>query len=187
MATLALVGGVSIAFKKIVDHDAEVEERDPPPRSAAALALDNHLTLEPLGGRWGSTPAPLPPDDAPAVVVTRTSILFDGVFIAPLSRGDGGVEVRYKRSPDDLLIVPLVQALGARCDRVREAGASETCTLRVLADEATPTRVLYEIAFTAGVAGYPNVRPIVREADGGLSAVATDPSVPRDHSRPAPP
>jgi len=187
MATLALVGGVSIAFKNIVDHDAEVEERDPPARSAAALALDNHVTLEPLGGRWGDTAAPLPPDDAPTVVVTRTAILFDGVFVAPLPRGDGGVDARYKRGPNDLLIVPLVQALGARCERVREAGASETCTLRVLADEATPTRVLYEVAFTAGVAGYANVRPVVRDADGGLVAVTKGPNPPGGGSRPARP
>jgi hypothetical protein len=185
MAALALVGGVSIAFKKIVDHDVEAEDRDPPPRSAEALAQDYHVTLEPLGGRWGDTPAPLPPDDAPTVVVTPTAVLFDGVFVAPVPRGDGGVEGRYKRGPEDLLIVPLVQALGARCERVREAGANETCTLRVLADATTPTRVLLEVSFTAGTAGYASVRPIVRDVDGGLTSIATTRATPRDGSRPA--
>jgi hypothetical protein len=191
MATLALVGGVSIAFKNLVDRDAEVEDRDPPPRSAAALARDNHVTLEPLGGRWGDVAAPLPPDDAPTVVVTRTAILFDGVLVAPLSsaraHADAGVEDRYKRSPDDLMIVPLVQALVARCDRVREAGPHEPCTLRVLADEATPARVLNEVSFTAGAAGYTNVRPVVRDADGGLVAATKGASPTGDESRPARP
>ncbi len=85
------------------------------------------------------------------------------------------------------MIVPLVQALGARCERVREAGASGPCTLRVLTDQTAPTRVLNEVAFTAGVAGYANVRPIVRETDGGLGAVGPDSTAPRDGSRPAPP
>jgi hypothetical protein len=94
------------------------------------------------------------PDPEPIVIyVTRSRILFGEeptpVILLPEREVlvASGVEAKYKRSPGDLFLVPLAEAVEAEG---RRKGDDRPLEAVVIADASTPYRLLVEILFTLG-------------------------------------
>jgi len=118
-----------------------------PPSPAAASVMDDPAPEEPCVTT--SFPCPGTPESV-VVIVSRTQILVgdDPAPVVLLPARDvlvrGGLDTRYKRGPDDLLIVPLANALA----KVREQ--TKATDAIVVADAGTPYRLLSEVLFTLG-------------------------------------
>jgi biopolymer transport protein ExbD len=92
-----------------------------------------------------------------AVLISRSHIIVDDAIVCPVpSDPTHGIEGKYKRSgPNDLYIVPLANALQSWRERDRQLrvatgkdpSASEAI---IIADSATPYRLLVEVLFTLG-------------------------------------
>jgi biopolymer transport protein ExbD len=101
-------------------------------------------------------------ESSATVLVNNKYLLIDGDThpVAELSGGlkaiaQGGFDERLKRSgPDGMLISPLEHGLQwARA----QGGAPDKASLEVIADRATPYRVLFEVVYTATQAGFSNI------------------------------
>jgi hypothetical protein len=157
------------------------EEDDPPyvdvPRPPASL--------EELVARTPRLSLPItslrtPPATANVkVILTETDVLVAGHetpivhFDDPAAARDGGAPAALKRNgPNDLFITPLHSVLSWHIEH--ESPKESVSELVILADAATPYRLLFEVLYTAGQAGYGRYHFVVR-GESGLSSITTTP------------
>jgi biopolymer transport protein ExbD len=90
-------------------------------------------------------------------MISRSHIVVDDNVVCPVpADASHGVEAKYKKSgPNDLEIVPLENAAKSWRDRDRQVRAAtgkdpNASEAIVIADKATPYRLLVEVLFTLG-------------------------------------
>ena len=103
------------------------------------------------------------------VTVTKKVILVEGDAIAPINQGK--VDPTVKRDGENgYYITPLVEVLDKHAKRERKVadltGQKFDAQLLVIADQTTPYRLLTEIFYSCGQAGYQNYRLLVLKAKG---------------------
>ena len=106
------------------------------------------------------------------IVASKTQILVGDDKIVdlpgPEQLAQSGVDARYKRSgPNDLYIVPLANALAHARDTdkaIRQAKGQDASSSEavIVADAATPYRLLIEVLFTAGQTEFGKFHLMVR-------------------------
>ena len=111
----------------------------------------------------------LKPKLAVTVTVTKKVILVEGDAIAPINAGR--VDPAVKRDGENgYYITPLVEILekhARREKRVAEmSGQKFEGQLMLVADQTTPYRLLTEVIYSCGQAGYANYRLLVLKAKG---------------------
>ncbi|HXI58890.1 MAG TPA: biopolymer transporter ExbD [Polyangia bacterium] len=109
----------------------------------------------------------LKPKEAVSVTVTKKVILVEGDAIAPVNAGK--VDPAVKRDGENgYFITPLVDILEKHArkeKRVAElTGQKFEAQLMLIADQTTPYRLLTEIIYSCGQAGYANYRLLVLKA-----------------------
>jgi biopolymer transport protein ExbD len=92
-----------------------------------------------------------------AVILSKSHIVVDDNVVCPLpADASHGVEAKYKKSgPNDLEIVPLENAAHSWRERDRQFRAASgkdpnSSEAIIIADKATPYRLLVEVLFTLG-------------------------------------
>jgi biopolymer transport protein ExbD len=111
----------------------------------------------------------LKPKLAVSVVVTKKVILVEGDAIAPINAGK--VDPTVKRDGENgYYITPLVEILARHSKREKKVadlmGQKFEAQLMIVADQTTPYRLLTEIIYSCGQAGYANYRLLVLKAKG---------------------
>ena len=111
----------------------------------------------------------LKPKLAVTVTVTKKVILVEGDAIAPINAGR--VDPNVKRDGENgYYITPMVEILekhARREKRVAEmTGQKFEAQLMLVADQTTPYRLLTEVIYSCGQAGYANYRLLVLKAKG---------------------
>ena len=111
----------------------------------------------------------LKPKLAVSVTVTKKVILVEGDAVAPVNAGR--VDPAVKRDGENgYYITPLVELLekhARREKRVAElTGSKFEAQLMLVADQTTPYRLLSEVIYSCGQAGYANYRLLVLKAKG---------------------
>ena len=111
----------------------------------------------------------LKPKLAVSVTVTKKVILVEGDAVAPINAGR--VDPAVKRDGENgYYITPLVELLekhARREKRVAElTGSKFEAQLLLVADQTTPYRLLSEVIYSCGQAGYANYRLLVLKAKG---------------------
>ena len=106
---------------------------------------------------------------AVSVVVTKKVILVEGDAIAPINQGK--VDPTVKRDGENgYYITPLVEILEKHAKREKKVadltGQKFEAQLMIVADQTTPYRLLTEIIYSCGQAGYANYRLLVLKAKG---------------------
>jgi biopolymer transport protein ExbD len=106
----------------------------------------------------------LKPKEAVSVTITKKVILVEGEAIAPVNNGK--VDPAVKRDGENgYYITPLVDVLekySRREKKVAElSGQPFDAELMMVADQTTPYRLLTEIIYSCGQAGYANYRLLV--------------------------
>jgi biopolymer transport protein ExbD len=104
-----------------------------------------------------------------AVTITKKVILVEGDAIAPVNQGK--VDPTVKRDGENgYYITPLVEILEKHAKREKKVaeltGQKFDGQLMVIADQTTPYRLLTEIIYSCGQAGYANYRLLVLKAKG---------------------
>jgi biopolymer transport protein ExbD len=100
-----------------------------------------------------------------SVTLTKSAILVEGNAIADVH--DGAIDASDKQSGDvnGLVITPLLNALVARAELDKKIadmkGEMFEGAATIIADKATPYRLLTEVMYTAGEAQYKKYRLIV--------------------------
>src|SRR5262252_10394297 len=112
---------------------------------------------------------PLKPKLAVTVTVTKRVILVEGDAIAPINQGR--VDPAVKRDGENgYYITPLVEILEKHARREKKVaemtGQPFEAQLMLVADQTTPYRLLTEIIYSCGQAGYANYRLLVLKARG---------------------
>jgi biopolymer transport protein ExbD len=111
----------------------------------------------------------LKPKEAVSVTVTKKVILVEGDAIAPVNAGK--IDPAVKRDGENgYFITPLVDTLEKHArkeKRVAElTGQKFEAQLMLIADQTTPYRLLTEVIYSCGQAGYANYRLLVLKAKG---------------------
>ncbi len=111
----------------------------------------------------------LKPKLAVSVVITKKVILVEGDAIAPINLGK--VDPTVKRDGENgYYISPLVEILEKHAKREKKVadltGNKFEAQLMIVADGTTPYRLLTEIIYSCGQAGYANYRLLVLKAKG---------------------
>jgi biopolymer transport protein ExbD len=106
----------------------------------------------------------LKPKEAVSVTITKKIVLVEGDAIAPINNGK--VDPAVKRDGENgYYITPLVDVLEKHArkeKRVAElSGQKFEAQLMVVADQTTPYRLLTEVLYSCGQAGYGNYRLLV--------------------------
>jgi biopolymer transport protein ExbD len=106
----------------------------------------------------------LNPKEAVTVMVTKRVILVEGDGIAPVNNGK--IDPAVKRDGENgYFITPLVDVLEKHArkeKRVAElTGQKYEAQLMLVADQTTPYRLLTEVIYSCGQAGYANYRLLV--------------------------
>lgn len=106
----------------------------------------------------------LDPKQALHVMVTKKVIIVEGDAIASISNGRIGPE--HKREGEhSYYVTPLVDILEKHARRERKVaemqGQQFTGELMIIADKSTPYRLLTEVLYSCGQAGYANYRLLV--------------------------
>jgi biopolymer transport protein ExbD len=104
-----------------------------------------------------------------AITVTKKVILVEGDAIAPINLGR--VDPTVKRDGENgYYITPLVEILEKHAKREKKVaeltGQKFDAQLMIIADQTTPYRLLTEIFYSCGQAGYANYRLIVLKSKG---------------------
>ena len=104
-----------------------------------------------------------------AVTITKKVILVEGDAIAPINLGK--VDPTVKRDGENgYYITPLVEILEKHSKREKKVadltGGKYEAQLMIIADQTTPYRLLTEIIYSCGQAGYANYRLLVLKAKG---------------------
>jgi biopolymer transport protein ExbD len=111
----------------------------------------------------------LKPKLAVTVTVTKKVILAEGDAIAPVNAGR--VDPAVKRDGENgYYITPLVEILEKHAKREKRVaemtGQKFEGQLMLVADQTTPYRLLTEVIYSCGQAGYGNYRLLVLKAKG---------------------
>jgi biopolymer transport protein ExbD len=125
--------------------------------SSATITFDSNLQVP-------KSVTQLNPKEAVTVTVTKKVILVEGDGIAPVNNGK--VDPAVKRDGENgYFITPLVDILEKHArkeKRVAElTGEKYDAQLMLIADQTTPYRLLTEIIYSCGQAGYANYRLLV--------------------------
>jgi len=111
----------------------------------------------------------LKPKLAVTLTLTKKVILVEGDAVAPVNAGR--VDPTVKRDGENgYYITPLVEILEKHAKREKKVadltGQKFEAQLMVVADQTTPYRLLTEIIYSCGQAGYANYRLLVLKAKG---------------------
>src|SRR5262245_28828549 len=111
----------------------------------------------------------LKPKLAVTLTVTKKVILVEGDAVAPVNAGR--VDPTVKRDGENgYYITPLAEILEKHNKREKKVaeltGQPFDAQLMLVADQTTPYRLLTEIIYSCGQAGYANYRPLVLKAKG---------------------
>jgi biopolymer transport protein ExbD len=111
----------------------------------------------------------LKPKLAVTVTVTKKVLLVEGDGVAPINQGR--IDPAMKRDGENgYYISPLVDLLEKHAKRERKVadltGQKFEAQLMIVADQTTPYRLLTEIIYSCGQAGYANYRLLVLKAKG---------------------
>jgi biopolymer transport protein ExbD len=103
------------------------------------------------------------------LTVTKKVILVEGDAVAPINQGK--VDPTVKRDGENgYYITPLVDLLEKHAKREKKVaeltGQKFDAQLMIVADQTTPYRLLTEIIYSCGQAGYANYRLLVLKAKG---------------------
>jgi biopolymer transport protein ExbD len=111
----------------------------------------------------------LKPKLAVSVMITKKVLLVEGDAVAPINQGK--VDPTVKRDGENgYYITPLVQLLEKHARREKKVadltGSKFEAQLMIVADQTTPYRLLTEVIYSCGQAGYANYRLLVLKAKG---------------------
>ena len=111
----------------------------------------------------------LKPKLAVTVTVTKKVLLVEGDGVAPINQGR--IDPAMKRDGENgYYISPLVDLLEKHAKREKRVaeltGQKFEAQLMIVADQTTPYRLLTEIIYSCGQAGYQNYRLLVLKAKG---------------------
>jgi biopolymer transport protein ExbD len=111
----------------------------------------------------------LKPKMAVTVTVTKKVLLVEGDAVAPIN--NGRVDPAVKRDGENgYYVSPLVEILEKHAKRERRVaeltGQKFEAQLMIVADQTTPYRMLTEVIYSCGQAGYANYRLLVLKAKG---------------------
>jgi biopolymer transport protein ExbD len=111
----------------------------------------------------------LKPKLAVTVTVTKKVLLVEGDGVAPINQGR--IDPAMKRDGENgYYISPLVDILEKHAKREKRVaeltGQKFEAQLMIVADQTTPYRLLTEIIYSCGQAGYANYRLLVLKAKG---------------------
>jgi len=111
----------------------------------------------------------LKPKLAVTVTVTKKVLLVEGDGVATINKGR--IDPAMKRDGENgYYISPLVDLLEKHAKRERKVadltGQKFEAQLMIVADQTTPYRLLTEIIYSCGQAGYANYRLLVLKAKG---------------------
>jgi len=111
----------------------------------------------------------LKPKLAVTVTVTKKVLLVEGDGIAPIN--NGRIDPAVKRDGENgYYVTPLVDILEKHARREKKVaeltGQKFDAQLMIVADQSTPYRLLTEIIYSCGQAGYQNYRLLVLKAKG---------------------
>ena len=125
--------------------------------SNSLLTLDDNLQVPPSKSR-------LHAKEAVPVMITRKVVLVEGQAVAPINNGK--VDASLKTSGENgYLIQPIADILNQIARRERKvaemSGRPFESELMVVADKSTPYRLLTEVLYSCGQAGYSNYRLVV--------------------------
>lgn len=125
--------------------------------STSTIAFDANLQV-PL------STTQLRPKEAVTITVTKRVILVDGDGIAPITSGK--VDSAVKRDGENgYYITPLVDMLEKHARKEKKVaeltGVPWEAQLMLIADQTTPYRLLTEVLYSSGQAGYANYRLLV--------------------------
>ena len=109
----------------------------------------------------------LKPKEAVSVTITKKIVLVEGDAIAPINNGK--VDPAVKRDGENgYYITPLVDTLEKHAKREKRVaeltGQKFEAQLMIVADQTTPYRLLTEVLYSCGQAGYANYRLLVLKA-----------------------
>ena len=124
---------------------------------ALAVTLDDNLNPP-------SSTTQLDAKQAVQITVSRNLVLVEGDAVAPVNNGK--VDPTVKRDGENgYYITPLVQVLEKYARKEKKVaeltGQEFESQLMVIADASTPYRLLTEILYSSGQAGYQNYRLVV--------------------------
>jgi biopolymer transport protein ExbD len=111
----------------------------------------------------------LKPKLAVSVMITKKVLLVEGDAVAPINQGK--VDPTVKRDGENgYYITPLVELLEKHAKREKKVadltGNKFEAQLMIVADQTTPYRLLTEVIYSCGQAGYANYRLLVLKAKG---------------------
>ena len=106
----------------------------------------------------------LKPKEAVSVTITKKIVLVEGDAIAPINNGK--VDPAVKRDGENgYYITPLVDMLERHSRKEKKVaeltGQKFEAQLMLIADQTTPYRLLTEVLYSCGQAGYANYRLLV--------------------------
>jgi biopolymer transport protein ExbD len=109
----------------------------------------------------------LRPKEAVSVTITKKIVLVEGDAIAPINNGK--VDPAVKRDGENgYYITPLVDILEKHSRKEKKVaeltGQKFEAQLMLVADQTTPYRLLTEVLYSCGQAGYANYRLLVLKA-----------------------
>jgi biopolymer transport protein ExbD len=130
--------------------------------STSAITFDSNLQVP-------KSFTELKPKLAVTVTLTKKVILVEGDAVAPVNAGR--VDPTVKRDGENgYYITPLVDILEKHAKREKKVaeltGQTFEAQLMLIADQTTPYRLLTEIIYSCGQAGYANYRLLVLKAKG---------------------
>ena len=130
--------------------------------SASTITFDQNLQVP-------RSVTQLKPKLAVSVTITKKVILVEGDAVAPVN--SGRVDPTVKRDGENgYYITPLVEILEKHAKREKKVaeltGQKFEAQLMVVSDQTTPYRLLTEIIYSCGQAGYANYRLLVLKAKG---------------------
>jgi biopolymer transport protein ExbD len=125
--------------------------------TTSLITLDSNLQVPPSVTK-------LQAREAVPVTITKRLIVIEGDAVAPVNNG----KVDSSLKPDGengYLIQPIVDRLNLIASRERKVadmmGQKFSAELMVVADRSTPYRLLTEVLYSSGQAGYANYRLVV--------------------------
>jgi biopolymer transport protein ExbD len=106
----------------------------------------------------------LKPKEAVSVTITKKIVLVEGDAIAPINNGK--VDPAVKRDGENgYYITPLVDVLEKHSRKEKKVaeltGQKFEAQLMIVSDQTTPYRLLTEVLYSCGQAGYANYRLLV--------------------------
>ncbi len=125
--------------------------------STSTITFDSNLQVP-------QSTTQLKPKEAISLTVTKKVILLEGDGIAPITGGK--VDPAVKRDGENgYYITPLVELLEKHARKEKKvaelSGIPWEAQLMLIADQTTPYRLLTEILYSCGQAGYANYRLLV--------------------------